>query len=307
MMKAAAGNRGRPGWRSLLPVSCLTVVGALLLFSGRALPVVAAAGTAANTAIRDVQRARVLVELRGWPHRTVPRLTVYYAPGLARDARVVASAAETYWPEVMRDYGLGASTPRAVLVVVTPSQMTRFVGGASTDPPLGAYYQGVDWLLAPSAFLPSGSRLTAAYAQSGPVAHELTHMADALLSGGRTPRWLDEGLAQYEDWRLTGYVWVQAGNGFNGGVYSWAALTQHFDNLPDMALAYRQALAATAAICRTGAGTCTRILAELRAGEPVEQALQRAVGSIRLRALQTGAAWQPGEAPQPGTPAGPRP
>ena len=287
----------------------LLVAGAGLLLFGPLRPAAAVAAAATASAMRSAERARVLLEVGRWPQLRFDggALTVYSGPGLAADASVAAAALVTDYPQVLRDFGLTPATAPAIVVVVSGADMARFVGGGAADPPLGAYYQGVIWLLAPSAFLPAGPDLAAAYAQAGPAAHELTHLADDLVSGGRTPRWLDEGLAQYEDWRLTGYVWVQGDNGFSGSTYDWTQLTRDFDALPDVALAYRQALAATASICNSGPGVCVGILQRLRAGVSPTQALLQAIGPARLAALTAGAAWRPGLEPQPGAAEGPVP
>jgi hypothetical protein len=264
----------------------------------------AAAGSLVSSAQRAAGRAEVGLRLRGWPEISGAGFTLRYPPALAAQAPVAAAALRRFEGPVWQDFDLPPAT-RVDAVLVTPGEMARLVGVAGGAAPLGAYYDGVVWLLAPASFLPAGPGLLADYEQSGPVAHELTHVADAEDSGGRVPAWLDEGLAQYEDWRLTGYVWT--GAGFSDGVYSWAQLTGNFSALPDVPLAYRQALAATAAVCRQGPGTCLGVLRALRSGESVPEALTRAVGAQALARLEAGAAWRPGAAPQPGPGAGPAP
>lgn len=287
--------------------SALAAALAAMLFWGPLRPAMPAATTAANVTVRDLSRAETLLALRNWPRLQSSQFTIYYAPGLSHDAAIAAAAARRYYPQVLSDYGLPQNGTLATLVVLGPEQMTRFVGSASTDPPLGAYYHGIVWLLAPSDFLQAGADEAQRYASDGPVAHELTHLADDLVSGGRTPAWLDEGLAQYEEWRLSGWVWVQSNNDFASGTYSWTQLTQSFDQLPNIALAYRQALAATASICRTGPGACKTVLHKLRAGASLNAALLQTIGQARLTGLQTGADWKPGLGPEPGAPAGPVP
>lgn len=297
-MDTLVAPRRRPP--ALGPLALLLAV--LLLLAP--LPAVRAdAASAAAAAQRASGRAEVALRLRDWPQLHGPGFTLRYPAALAGQAPVVAAALARYEPEVMADFGLPSSGVSAVLV--TPSEMARDVGAPGGDPPLGAFYEGVVWLLAPEAFLPPGPGLTRAYELDGPAAHELTHLADAEVSGGRVPAWLDEGLAQYEDWRLTGYVWT--GAGFSGPVYSWAQLTRQFETLPNVALAYRQALAATADVCRQGPGTCVSVLRALRSGESVTTALEHAVGAGGLARLESGPAWGPGTAPQPGPGAGPAP
>ncbi len=304
-------ERSQPPARSKLPLALgaltlLGAVGAWFVVGGTA-PTLARLEVGGQAAQRVLNQDRLRLTLGSWPHFSSPHFVTYYGPGLADMAHLVTDTAARDYARVFADFALPVSGPRQLLVVVSPAEMARYVGGPSANPPLGAYYDGAVWLLAPTAFLRQGPHLGARYAATGPTAHELTHLADALVSGGRTPVWLDEGLAQYEDWRLTGYVWQGPDSGFGGRVYSWAQITDHFAQLPNQALAYRQALAATASICRGGRGVCLHILQALRRGVAWPQAIQAATGRAALRSLEAGAAWRPGSAPRTGARAGPAP
>lgn len=290
----------------LAALTLLGAVGARLVFGGTA-ATLARLEVGGQAAQRVFAEDRLRLTLGSWAHFSSPHFVTYYGPGLADMAHLVTAIAARDYPRIFADFALPVSGPRQLLVVVSPAEMARYVGGPSANPPLGAYYDGAVWLLAPTAFLRPGPHLGARYAATGPTAHELTHLADALVSGGRTPVWLDEGLAQYEDWRLTGYVWQGPDSGFSGPVYSWAQITDHFAQLPNQARAYRQALAATASICRRGRGVCLHILQALRRGVAWPEAIQAATGRPALRSLEAGAAWRPGSAPRSGASAGPAP
>lgn len=288
--------------RRTAPLALLAAcLAALLLIPFRSATALA---PALRTGLRDLQRAQVEWTLRTWPRLYQGGLTVYYAPGLASQADIVAADARLVLPQVLRDFALPADTP-AVLVVADAAQIQRHTGAADV---LGAYEAGVIWLLPPAAFLPTGAGLAAAYDASGPVVHELTHLADNLAAGRLPPIWLDEGLAAYEDWRLTGYVWVQAGSGFTSGTYNWQQISgPGFYRLPDQALAFRQALAAVVAICGSGPGSCDRLLADMRSGMGTDRALQVVLGPASFAALRAGADWRPGQAPSAGAPSPPAP
>lgn len=297
--------------RSFVGTLTVVVIGMVSLYfvigQGAARPAVANIEVGAHVALRSARHDGALLTVRGWPHEASAHFVTYYQPGEASAAATVIQAAETDYPIIAADFDLPRAGARHALVVVSADAMARHVTGTSDDPPLGAYYDGVVWLLAPSAFLAPGPDLAQRYDQAGPVAHELTHLADDISSGGRIPPWFDEGLAQYEDWRLTGYVWVEDDNSFGDQTYSWNQLAIDFVSLPNQALAYRQALAATARICRVGPGVCVHVLNALRHGASLPVALSGVLGSRGLTALESGAAWQPGREPEPGAVAGPKP
>ncbi len=230
--------------------------------------------------------------------------TVHYPPGDQAQATIVLRALDHFYPQVRADFGLAPAGPWPV-EVETAANMARIFG---PNPPIGAYWQGVIWLLLPSAWLPPKDVNVAVYEKYGPVAHEITHLADDLRGGGRLPRWLDEGLAQYEDWRLTGYVWWVPDNSFaDGSLYTYAQLDQDFDALPNQAMAYRQALAATAALCRAGPGDCLRVITDIARGQSALQAIASVLGPARYASWLQAGYWVPGQGPLPWTPAGPAP
>ena len=256
-------------------------------------PTVAAEAHAARA---TVHRAVTLAALSGRPRLTTPYFTVYYPQGDLAQAQIVASAADSAYPRVARDFGIAASG-RHPLVVATASEMQRVVGTAVTAPPLGLYECGVIWLLEPAAFLPAGPGLATEYATQGPVTHELTHLANDLDSAGRDPVWLDEAIAQYEDWRLTGYVWVAPDSGFGGATYTLAQLEGGFYALPNQALAFHQAFAAATLLCGQAPGVCVQILHLLGDGRSLSQAVTQAAGPRAAAALADGAAWPAGWTP----------
>lgn len=123
-----------------------------------------------------------------------PHFTVRYPRGAEEDARLVLSAAEHFYPLVDRDFG--GRLPQKNLIIL----VNRF----PDDQTMGLYSRGVIEVLAPSRWLPPvGERASVFYAE-GPLAHELTHLAVDLLTRGNVPRWFTEGVAQYEECKLTG-------------------------------------------------------------------------------------------------------
>jgi hypothetical protein len=119
---------------------------------------------------------------------------VRYPRGADEDARLVLAAAEYFYPLVNRDFG-GKLPPKNFIILVN-----QF----ADDRTMGLYYRGVIEVLAPSRWLPpAGDRVALFYAE-GPLAHELTHLAVDLLTRGNAPLWFTEGVAQYEECKLTG-------------------------------------------------------------------------------------------------------
>jgi len=266
-------------------------------------PVVATASNGVHQSFASGLRVLSVAQQGGYAMHSA-YFTVHYPAGATSQAAIVLAALDRFYPQIWADYGLTAKGPWPV-ELETEQGMTTVFGA---NPPVGAYWQGVIWLLEPSAWLPSSEVNLASYERYGPAAHETTHLADDLRGGGRLPRWLDEGLAQYEDWRLTGYLWQVPGNSFTTQrLYTYAEINDDFNALSNVAMAYRQSLAATAAICRSGPGACLDVVTDIEQGQGTLQAIAAVLGPARFASWMTAPYWRPGTGPVAWTPAGPAP
>lgn len=135
-------------------------------------------------------------------------------------------------------------TPKPIVVRLHYSQtsLQQALGGGYA-PTVGAYYLGKLELLAPRAWWPDllADDALAHYAKEGPIVHELTHLLLDYQALGQYPVWFTEGLAQYWEMRLRGYVWQEGGNAWRQQPHSLLELTKGFASLPE-SIAYQEAL-----------------------------------------------------------------
>jgi hypothetical protein len=122
------------------------------------------------------------------------------------------------------------------------------------------------------------------------MAHELTHLVVDYLTGGNYPRWFTEGVAQYEEYKLTGFELQDTTSSLKPPFYSMRDLTGRFDQLPNQTKAYRESLAAVRFIVDyAGEPALHQLIAELGRGLDFNQA---AVKVLRLDEAQFEAGWQ---------------
>jgi hypothetical protein len=122
------------------------------------------------------------------------------------------------------------------------------------------------------------------------MAHELTHLVVDYLTGGNYPRWFTEGVAQYEEYKLTGFEFQDATGSLQPPFYSMRELTEHFDSMPNQARAYGESLAVIRFIVhQAGEPALYQIIAELGRGLDFNQA---AIKVLHLDEAQFEASWQ---------------
>ncbi len=185
-------------------------------------------------------------------------------------------------------------TPKPIVVRLHPTQaaLQQALGG-SYAPTLGAYYLGKLELLAPQAWQPhlNLDEAIAFYAQQGPVVHELTHLLLDYQVAVSYPVWFSEGMAQYWEERLRGYVWQEGGLAWREAPHSLDQLTDHFSSLPE-AIAYQEALSLVSFLYeRMGDGGVNQLLTALGRGQTFTVALQAAYGQPLTTFEQDWKAW----------------
>ncbi len=189
-----------------------------------------------------------------------------YTRADAAVAGAVLRQADLAYDRVTKD--LDYSPPGKVVLVLYPDRasLQRSFGWSSQDQALGVYWAGVIRLLSPRVWLPTGDerQLEAAYGREGPVTHEFTHLVLDYRTDGNYPYWFTEGLAQWEEYRYTGYLWLEPQSRLDQPLYSVAELSTSFPALPNQALAYREAF----------------LLVRMLDGEEGDGGLQRLVGLL---------------------------
>ncbi len=167
------------------------------------------------------------------------------------------------------------------------ASLSQQFGSRSGFRALGAYWGGVIQVLTPRLWLAGEPGPDAARQlwTRGPLVHEYTHLLlDRLVPGGNYPRWLSEGLAQFVEYRETGYLWLEPESLIRPPVstatfYSLSDLQRGFDGLENTALAYREAFLLVAYLEDAyGAGRLNLLLKGLAGGETFYRALRDTTG-----------------------------
>lgn len=241
---------------------------------GAALAVLALHHPITRAAYRVSQRLDILetrARLATWPELTSASFRIYYAPGQAEEAGWVLQALDQALP--YEEQNLAVTPKGRLTVVVYPSQaaMNEAVGVNGSANNIGYDYAGVIDILSPKAWLPHRQ----AFLAQGPAPHELGHALLNLKADGNYPAWFNEGVAQYEDWRTTGYQWVTSTNHLSGPLYPMNQLTANFYGLSNQSRAYREGLALVQYLeQRQGQSGFHQFLQDLENGQSFQGALR---------------------------------
>lgn len=158
-------------------------------------------------------------------------------------AAVILEIAEEMYQRVSED--LQYDAPSKVLVLSYPSkdELRREFGWPSSEDAMGVYYGGSVRVVSPASWVGTDNieLLAERFRSEGPLAHEFTHLLLDYATKGNYPRWFSEGLAQYEEYLVTGYLWVDVPPRGKFQFYDYRQMQTAFDRLPDQAIAYRQA------------------------------------------------------------------
>ncbi len=229
---------------------------------------------AVEDGVNGAEAAYTRWSLSGWNTLKSSHFDVYYPPGEERSAQLVLRILRSSLP--FEERNLNQFNPGRLTVVVYPSlsAMNQATGEPAHANNIGYDYHGVIDILSPSTWRGTGAGAFHGFAQQGPVPHELGHALLDLKAGMNYPAWFNEGVAQYEDYRLTGYEWLTPTNALTGRLYSMAQLDGNFYGLSNQSLAYREGFSLVQYLETVkGHQTFVRFLDQLSHGIPFNQAL----------------------------------
>lgn len=171
-----------------------------------------------------------------------PLMTVLYPPHQRQVAQVVLTEAERDYRLESQNLRVSLTHPLYIIIYPTIPALNRASGLPPQDLNIGLYDAGTIRLAEPTAWI-HRQPWEPTFAAEGPVAHELGHALLDAVANGNYPPWFNEGVAQYEDFKATGFLWITAHNSLQGPLYSINQLTRHFYALQHPSLAYREGLA----------------------------------------------------------------
>ncbi|MDI3269151.1 MAG: hypothetical protein QJR00_00415 [Bacillota bacterium] len=225
---------------------------------------------------------------QGMPALQKDGVLVIYPPGHEEEASWVLEGVLQYVDPVFTL--LHARRPDHIRVMVAADQEELRHDLGTSEAPLGAYWQDTLWILAPSSW-PGGPVDRERFLAEGPIAHELGHMALHRRVGEKVPVWLDEGVAQWVDEKVTGFLWLEGWPRLEEGEgFSYQDLSRW--QVDDLAVAYLQSYLLAAEIARSHGGEGLALLLDrLEKGHAVNQSLRTVLGD-GYPGLVAGDAWQ---------------
>jgi hypothetical protein len=205
-------------------------------------------------------------------------ITVFYPPRDRSVAEVILRLAVHAMSEEARNLGVSSPPPLSIFLYNQLTALDASAGLPSRDDVVGLYAAGTVRVLNPQTWIP-GPGWRAAFRFEGPVPHEIGHALLNDIAHGNYPAWFNEGVAQYEDERVTGFVWLTPANRWSQPLYSMAQLTRNFYGLSNQALAYREALGLVGWLVQArGAAHFNRFLRALGGAHPFSWVLREWYG-----------------------------
>ncbi len=253
---------------------------------------------------REIARAQMLLRTHGWQQMQDDLFIVRYQ-GDDAGARLVQETSRMFYDRVYEDFSYlpGLQIPR-IPIVIYPSreELNASFGWPASENAMGVYWGGVIRVLTPQAWVneedPRAMRQV--FQHAGPMAHELTHLVLDYAARGNYPRWFTEGVAQYQEYKITGYILGSQEGIWDQGVYQFKKMDRQFDELANQALAYRQSLSVVEYIVAVyGEEGLHKIIQNLARGINFNNALENALETDLQGLEREWREWLAGELQQP--------
>ena len=215
---------------------------------------------------------------RGYEIQSTPHFSLLFKAESREEIPVVARAAEQAYAAVGQDFHYYPAGKIPIIIYPESDSLQIAFNWPRDEKNQGVYHRDVIYIQAPSAWVAADQSLESEFFVRGPMVHEYTHLVTDHLTAGNYSRWFTEGVAQYEEQRVTGYTLEQDFAIDKNFYYSPQDMFFSFDQLPDVPRAYIQALEMTTQL--VGEGGLDEIrgtLLLLRAGASANELfLQRA-------------------------------
>lgn len=243
-------------------------------------------------AARECLKAYVVAGSWQMEKLTSKHFYLKYWPENRAEAEMVLETAERFFEPVTQDFGFKPRGKIPIILCQSREELNKSFGWEATESAMGVYWAGAIRVLSPQEWIDEKepARVKELFASSGPMVHEFTHLVVDYRTGGNYPRWFTEGVAQYEEYKLTGFRFNDPSGSLSQKLYSIEQLTGSFDELPNQSLAYRESFAAVSYIVSVyGEDGLYRLVRQLGSSRDFDGALREILG---IGAEEFEACWQ---------------
>lgn len=187
----------------------------------------------------------ITFKLKGFDSVVTPRFIILFKPESRDCIPAVVSAAEKTYDIVGKDFGFYPKNKIPIVVFPDRLSLQSAFNWPEDENTQGVYYRGIIYVQSPGAWIENTQDIERVFFEKGPMVHEYTHLVVDVLTGGNHTRWFTEGVAQYEERRVTGYTLDDDFEIDRDFTYAYEDIMHSFDNLPDVPGAYLGALEMT--------------------------------------------------------------
>ncbi len=230
-----------------------------------------------NDVIRELIKEYTITKVWNLDKITSEHFYIKFKPEDRTQAQLVLETAERFYRPVTEDFGFTPSFKVPIIIYSTKEELDESFGWETNETTEGVYFGGTIQVLTPKAWVneTDSDKIKETFISSGPMAHELTHLMVDYLTRGNYPRWFTEGVAQYEEYKVTGFEFDNPDGSLTQPLYSMSQLAADFDNLPNQFLAYKESLYAVRYIVdQYGESSLYDFIKQLGQGVEFNQALQ---------------------------------
>jgi len=211
-------------------------------------------------------------KLKGFDSLVTPHFKILFLPQDRYEVGAVAKAAEKTYAEVGKDFDFFPKDRIPIVIYPDSESLQQAFNWPADQSTQGVYYRGLIYIQAPGAWIDDTGNLQEIFFNNGPMVHEYTHLVVDRLTGGNYTRWFTEGVAQYEEEKVTGYTLAQDFDIDKSELYPLDDIISGFDELPDVPKAYIQALDMTETLAgKGGIREIRAILAQLKNGASADE------------------------------------
>lgn len=250
---------------------------------------------------REIARGQVLLRTYGW-HQIEDDIFIIRHQGDENGANMVRETTHLFYGRICADFNYSPERKIPIVVYSSREELNASFGWPASENAMGVYWGGVIRVLAPEVWIKENDpqAVRGIFQQAGPMAHEMTHLVLDYIAKGNYPRWFTEGLAQYEEFKITGFMFTYQEGIWNQGLYPLSKMDRHFDSLPDQALAYRQSLSAVEFIIAVyGEEGLHSIINNLAQGINFDDSMEKAIGVTQVQFEKEWHDWLSKELYQP--------